>query len=683
MYTYQYGDIKYQLVEAKDLVVVRTTEDVSLEELSVATTSRSLMSQMVPIMAFPEANVTVYKIVESSPDKIVSLRNTIRRQLKTEDEVIFAGRVLKDPRTGSVFVYTENIFVKFKDDLSSAACEAIIAAHQLEIAEQLPFGPNSYFTRAAEGTGMEIFAVAEKLLQHKSVEHCHPELVGQKTHKAAYPLQWHLIRTRIRGHLIDQHVDIESAWAMTRGEGITIAIVDDGVDVLHPEFSSPGKVVAPRNTVWNTDSANPLFSSDNHGTACAGVACANGSDKASGVAPEAKLLPIKIGGLGSLSEAKAFAWAADHGADVISCSWGPPDGKWWNSADVLHYTEAPMPDSTRLAIDYATREGRNGKGCVIVWAGGNGNENIRFDGYATYPKVIAVAACNDRGKRSIYSDYGDAVWCSFPSSDQGYAVVNHPHPLTAGIWTVDRRDANGYNQGGMSAEEIIGDLEGQYTATFGGTSSACPGVAGVVALMLAVNPDLNWQQVKSVIRSSCDKIDENGGSYDSNGHSPYYGYGRINAGLAVRNAIAAKAGEIPELDLKGVAHFKKAGEVSIQEGTWLGLQQSSDRFLGFQLRTKPFQPGLELEYRVKINSRNISAWTPTGEFAGTTDRRRKLIGFAIRLKGQQADQYDVIYQAQLQGEDHPMEARNGATCGTENKRGRAIEAIQVMIRKKA
>ena len=114
MYTYQYGDTKYQLVEAKDLVVVRTTEDVSLEELSVATTSRSLMSQMVPIMAFPEANVTVYKIVESSPDKIVSLRNTIRRQLKTEDEVIFAGRVLKDPRTGSVLVYTENFFIKFK-----------------------------------------------------------------------------------------------------------------------------------------------------------------------------------------------------------------------------------------------------------------------------------------------------------------------------------------------------------------------------------------------------------------------------------------------------------------------------------------------------------------------------------------------------------------------------------------
>ena len=74
---------------------------------------------------------------------------------------------------------------------------------------------------------------------------------------------------------------------------------------------------------------------ENHGTACAGVACANGIDGASGVAPQAKLMPIRlVSGLGSIQEAKAFKWAADNGADVISCSWGPPDGDWFDPSDL-------------------------------------------------------------------------------------------------------------------------------------------------------------------------------------------------------------------------------------------------------------------------------------------------------------------------------------------------------------
>ena len=67
---------------------------------------------------------------------------------------------------------------------------------------------------------------------------------------------------------------------------------------------------------------------DNHGTPCACVAAASGI-KASGVAPEAMLMPIRLrSGLGSMSEATAFKWAVDHGADIISCSWGPDDGDW-------------------------------------------------------------------------------------------------------------------------------------------------------------------------------------------------------------------------------------------------------------------------------------------------------------------------------------------------------------------
>ncbi|MEL7424652.1 MAG: S8 family serine peptidase [Bacteroidota bacterium] len=683
MYTYHYGNQKHHLVEAQDLVVVRTEKDAKpLERMDMSTTSRSLVPHMMPIMAFPEANVTIYKVVGTPEHSALSLRNSIRRELSAEDHIKFAGRALRDPKTGTIYVYTENLFVKFSDDVPAAECEAMLTGMKLEISETLPFAGNAYFVKAKAGTGAEVFNLAEQLLAHDQVESCHPELVGQKIPKAAYPLQWHLIETRIRGRLINQHVNIEEAWEHSKGSGTTIAILDDGVDTEHLEFQSPGKIVAPRNTVWNTNDARPVFPSDNHGTACAGVACADGKDKASGVAPEARLMPIKIGGLGSLAEAKAFAWAADNGADVISCSWGPPDGKWWDQADPLHTSYAPLPDSTRYALDYALREGRGGKGCVIIWAGGNGNEEIKYDGYASYDNVIAVAACNDRGKRSIYSDFGEAIWCAFPSSDQAFAIVNHPRPLTAGIWTVDRSDNEGYNEGGINAEEVIGDLDGHYTATFGGTSSACPGVAGVVALMLAANPELTWQEVKTIIKGSCDQIDEEGGAYDAEGHSPYYGYGRINAGKAVQNAIAASGKEHIELNVQGFANFKDKGQFSLQEGEWLGTSEGRDRMLGFLLCVKPFQPQLSLEYRVKANNRPLEPWLPVDTYAGTFDRRRKLIGFGIRLTGPLADQYDIHYQALLQGEDEPAEGSNGSTCGTENKRGDAIEGIRVWIEKR-
>jgi subtilisin-like proprotein convertase family protein len=154
------------------------------------------------------------------------------------------------------------------------------------------------------------------------------------------------------------------------------------------------------------------------------------------------------------------------------------------------------------------------------------------DGYASYAKVIAVAACNDRGTRSVYSDFGKAVWCAFPSSDSGHPPFNHPDPLTPGIWTTDRVGDDGYNVG-TTAD---GDAIGNFTNSFGGTSSACPGAAGVAALVLSVNPSLKWHEVKDLLKRACDRIDPQGGNYDAAGRSPKYGYGRLNARTAVELA---------------------------------------------------------------------------------------------------------------------------------------------------
>jgi subtilisin family serine protease len=302
------------------------------------------------------------------------------------------------------------------------------------------------------------------------------------------------------------------------------------MDMDHQEFRSSAKIVAPRDVTRRTNDPRP-GNGNNHGTACAGVACADGNFGASGVAPKARLIPVRLASvLGSQAEADAFVWAAQNGADVISCSWGPEDGDFTNPDDPRHTQVVPLPDSTRLAMEFAVNNGRNGKGCVICFAAGNGNESVENDGYASFEKVIAVAACNDLGKKSPYSDFGGAVWCAFPSN-------NFFPSITPGIWTTDRSGSVGYNPGGGVN---LGDAAGHFTNDFGGTSSACPGVAGIAALIIARNPGLRWDEVRDIIKRSCDQIDTAGGQYDSNGHSPFYGFGRVNAKKAVELALPSQ-----------------------------------------------------------------------------------------------------------------------------------------------
>jgi subtilisin family serine protease len=444
--------------------------------------------------------------------------------------VRFAGRTL---RQHSVPVlYTENLFVAFRATLAPSAAKRLLARHSLRVKREVPWVSQGYFVAAPPGCGAEhVFAQAEELLGASEVELCHPEMVRERALRGAFAQQWHLQAARVDGRAVNAHAHVARAWALARGAGVTIAVIDDGVDLDHEEFALPGKIVAPRDISERTDDARG-GSHDDHGTACAGVACAAGRKGASGVAPDARLMPIRLASdLGSIEEAEAIAWAVDQRADVIVCSWGPPDGDWGDPDDPRHKERVTLPDHTRSALEYAVTRGRGGRGCVVCWAAGNGAESVDYDGYASCHLVMAVAACNDRGRHSIYSDQGDAVFCCFPSND--FAAPGHPPPLTPGIWTTDRSGKLGYNLGGPRSRE---DFAGDYTGGFGGTSSAAPGVAGVAALALSANPDLTWTQVRDVIKRACERIDEQRGDYDRAGHSPRYGYGRVNAYKAVRLA---------------------------------------------------------------------------------------------------------------------------------------------------
>jgi subtilisin family serine protease/subtilisin-like proprotein convertase family protein len=521
---------QHELAISDEHIVVRTcnrsrlTEERPFGVSPVSTEAHRILNQFELTTRFREAGVEILRVKLTSEGN--ALCESARTILKAEPELQFAGRVLVEPESKQPLVYTENLFVKFGEEEAPNICEEILGRFNLTIKRPLEYARNAYFVKAPENTGLAIFDLAESLLNEEAVELCHPELVRETRQRQAFPQQWHLKQTTLTGLTIDAHANVEAAWSLSDGTGSIIAIIDDGVDIDHEEFRSSGKIVAPRNVTLQNDNPRP-GNQDNHGTSCAGVACANGNFGASGVAPGARLMPIRLAsGLGSQAEADAFVWAAQNGADVISCSWGPADGLWFDATDPAHRQVVPLPDSTRLAMEYAINKGRNGKGCVICFAAGNGNESVDNDGYASYAKVIAVAACNDFGKRSAYSDFGQAVWCAFPSN-------NGERSQTPGIWTTDRSGLLGYNRGNNSQ----GDSVGNYTNNFGGTSSSAPGAAGVVALILARNPELRWDQVRDIIKRSCDQIDRTGGSYDAGGHSPFYGYGRINARTAVELAM--------------------------------------------------------------------------------------------------------------------------------------------------
>jgi subtilisin family serine protease len=530
MYSYTYGGKngkRNTLHESIDRIVVRTNNARKLDNAVFSNEGKKALEDFNTELVIPEADITVLKTKDTIENKTV-IRDNARSVLKNEPELRFAGRVLIDTDGQSPVLYTENIFIKFFDHIKIETCEKILAEYNLVIKQNPDYAINTYFAGAPENTGLRIFEIADSLLNRKEVELCHPELIRKKGIKTINPKQWHLKETSINGVHINANVKADIAQQLTKGENITIALIDDGFDIDHPEFNMPAKVVYSRDVTLNSNDPRPKVSSNNHGTACAGVATASGIN-ASGVAPKATLMPVRLySQLGAIAESNAFKWAADHGADIISCSWGPEDGAWNDPNDPVHTTPVDLPDSTRLAIDYAISHGRNGKGCIITFAAGNGNEDIKFDGYASYAKVMAVAACNDTNSRSVYSDFGNSVWCSFPSSDFGYQPFHHPDPLSTGIYTTDRVGSAGYQS------------NSDYTDDFGGTSSACPGVAGLVALMLSVNPDLTWEQVRAIIKETSEKIDLANGEYDGQGHSKFYGYGKVDAEKAVKEALSLK-----------------------------------------------------------------------------------------------------------------------------------------------
>lgn len=525
---------EYSLVESENMIVVRTKKGVPLSRSILSNEAKKLAGKFSILEFIERADVYILEIKPTVKNPL-EIKKQARELLKKEKMIRFAGRVFVDKGSKRWVIYTNNIFIKFGENVPSNKCKGVLKQNNLKIKTRIKFSPKAWFTEPKEESGQDVFKICRQLFRRRDVVYCEPELIRKSGKKnitgKIYFRQWHLKSTTIGKRKINASASVDKAHLFTKGKGTTIAVMDDGVDISHPEFKKEGKVVWGKDISFNTSDPMPKNPDDNHGTCCAGVACASGINKACGVAPEARLMPIRcVSYLGSKDEAFGIAYAVDKGADVISCSWGPEDGAWWSTRSKLHGRRHPISPLTNDAILYALKKGRKGKGCIIVFAAGNGNETCDPDKYISHPGVIAVAACNDRSKKSVYSDYGKCVWVCFPSNDFNAKNFQHPAPLTTGIWTTDRVGRKGHSRTKLA----------DYTNSFGGTSSACPGVAGVCALILAENPRLTYEQVKEILRLTADKIDLKNGRYNDDGHSEWYGYGRVNAAKAVELARMLK-----------------------------------------------------------------------------------------------------------------------------------------------
>ncbi|MFE3854053.1 type VII secretion-associated serine protease mycosin [Streptomyces griseorubiginosus] len=287
----------------------------------------------------------------------------------------------------------------------------------------------------------------------------------------------------------------QEAWQTTKGAGVTVAVLDTGVENDHPDLV--GNVLTGKDMI-GFGAVRGQRSWARHGTAMAGIIAGHGhgfdnADGVMGIAPEAKILPVRViledddparakaRNTRGNALAEGIRWAADHGADVINLSLGD------DSASA--HPEAGEDD----AVQYALR-----KGAVVVASAGNGGEKGDHISYpAAYPGVIAATAVDKFGTRASFS------------TRRWYATVAAP-----------------------GDDVVIADPDHKYYEGWG-TSAASAFVSGAVALIRAAHPDLTPAQIKRLLEDTARNAPA-GGRDDSRG------FGFVDPAAALKAAARLK-----------------------------------------------------------------------------------------------------------------------------------------------
>ena len=323
-----------------------------------------------------------------------------------------------------------------------------------------------------------------------------------------YGCQWHLENHGRGGGSAGQDINVEDAWENTKGEGVNVLIVDNGLDPDHEDLVE--NVDASRNfDVLGDDRV--LRPQLTHGTAVAGLIAARDNDLGMrGVAPRASIYAHNALSRGTDADILSAMLHEQNVTRVSSNSWGANESPGLDTA----------PFIWELALEHALTAGGGGKGIVYVFSAGNGGSSdySNLEEFANHYGVIAVCSVDDRGIRTSYSESGSNLWVCAPSRQSG----------RQGIATTDNYS--------------------RYRGSFGGTSASAPQVSGVAALVLAANDSLTWREVKLILASSARQNDPSNRDWlegspkyrnenDSYRFNHRYGFGVVDAAAAVELAL--------------------------------------------------------------------------------------------------------------------------------------------------
>lgn len=547
-YTVKLGKGEITLQKSSNLVGLKTKKDKDL------TKTRYVDKQVFE-------NMGGFKVVsldakdQPLDEKLDEVRN--KREIETGTHVYVAEG---DSRP---LVPTGEIYIIFEPQTDEEEQLLVLDEFKLELVERR--GEERIIAKVTKNSPNPIKA-AEALQKVSLVSHAEPDVdtyLDEYVRLPADGLLKHQWSFDNPGKVVDLNYPMKTgadakvidAWNRLGNLGssnIKIAVIDNGFDYTHPDLKD--KIHKPFN-VWTGRQEMKEDRNFTHGTPCASIAiaAANGAGMV-GVAPKAKFMPLQGTSYSLRATEAMFDYCIDNGADVISCSWGTTDAR---------YSLSPLKED---ALKKAATKGRNGKGCVVLFAAGNeGKDYVNF--YGAHPDMICVGASDSKDRYSNYSNRGRELTVVAPSNGDWPVIAARSH------WDLGTT-IRGEGQFRWWAD---GKSRGDRYKHFGGTSAATPLVAGICGLMLSANPNLTAKEVKSILQSTADKI----GSpldYDSRGHSLKYGYGRVNADKAVAEALRRADGSgviIPPVVVeeavatgRGLFHFS----VKRQESKGWGVQ---------------------------------------------------------------------------------------------------------------
>lgn len=466
------------------------------------------------------------------------------------------------------------------------------------------------------------------------------------------PYQWYLEQVRAKG-----------AWdivSQVPHEPIKVAVLDTGADIAHPDLinvinqGKSGEVLSDaleselgplQGDGYALGEVTGTTGDTTHGTHVTGIlgAEANNGVGIAGMASsyDNSVMDLMVIDVFPDSETtfsylfKGMNYAKSQGAKIINLSLGI-------NLNLNAANTKALIEGTEKVFDAFMNEG-----IIVVCAAGNDDngDGVPDNGSITslpgdLSSTISVINVDRTNQKNVTSNYGSLKDVSAPGTD---------------IWSTK-------NKG--------------YYISKSGTSMSAPIVTGIAAMMLSVNPNLSFTEVKEILRHTSTDL-------YSPGFDIYSGYGLVNAETAVREA-ALRAGKWTEssASISYKTHVQTYGWQDWKtDGQTSGTQGQAKRLEVIQIKLNNPEVSGGVEYKTHVQTYGWQSWKANGEMSGTQGQAKRLEAIQIHLTGQMAEKYDIYYRVHVQTYGWLDWAKNGESAGSSSYAKR-LEGIEIKLVKK-